>query len=47
MDVGVIPEQPFHGRMVEISTVVDGSNLAWGASKDLWLPGVPKSRFQF
>ena len=40
MDIGVVFQQPFHCRMVEVGPVVDASNLAGRSSKDLGLPRI-------
>lgn len=38
VDIAVVREQPFLRSMVEVRAMIDASNLAWGAPKDLWLP---------
>lgn len=42
MDVGVVLQEAFHGSVVEVGSVVDSSNLAGRAAKDLGLPCVPE-----
>jgi hypothetical protein len=40
VDVGVIRKQALLRSVVEICTMVDTCNFAWGTSEDLWLPCV-------
>ena len=40
MDIRVVLQKSFHRRMVEVSSMVNRGDLAWGATEDLGFPGV-------
>jgi hypothetical protein len=40
MDVSVVCKESLLSSMVEVGSMVDAGNLAWGSSKNLWLPCV-------
>lgn len=40
MDIGVVPQQTFHRSVIEVSAVVDGSDLAGRTAEDLGFPCV-------